>query len=135
MNTSSSTFARLFHTAERYRAKLAQQWASDPTVLAGFDADFKALLDRLEQGDIPHKFARNQLKLIYEALLPIDNAGRVCNLSNPLARAVPGHGQFYKVVRSGVWAAIDYWESRAYQEATPNRSIWLTYTKGARQAL
>jgi hypothetical protein len=39
----------------------------------------------------------------------------------------PGHGQFYRLVRAGVWEAIDYTESRAYREAIPNRAIWLTY--------
>ena len=138
-NTIPDSFLdKLERRAEQLKKKLSEMWSGDPTVLSSFQADFDALLTQVEQGELRVLAAGAALTKLYQNHFPVAVPGVVNhrNIPAPGARSVPGHGQFYKLDSPGVYGAIDYADSPAYQNAKPDRRIWLTYTNSrARQLI
>lgn len=125
-----SLIERLERRAETLRAKLTRIWEKDPTVMASFEACFDTLLDDVEEGRVYSAHAPSVLNAIYDDLLPYENeeSRKSVNLPAKGARPVPGHGQFYKLLRPGVWVAADY----AQYRTGSNPKVWTTYSRGSR---
>jgi hypothetical protein len=132
-NADVKHYPRLARQFEALSHKLAAKWNSDPTVVASFLSAFNSLLESIEAGETPYSHAYDILRGEYEEHLPAEGAADTdspVHIPSEGARPVPGHGQFYKAVRPGVWQAIDYTESNE-ADAPPTRRIWLTYTRGS----
>lgn len=118
-----SIIEKLEGRAERLCAQLAKMWNNDPTVVAAATVDFARIIEDFQEGLIREGHARALLRRAYDDLTRPDESeetpAKDINLPAKDARAVPGHGCFYRQVRPHVWLAIDWTESRFYRESSP----------------